>query len=93
MQIFVKDPFGKPDPRTNNKGLADRVLTLDVSGGDTVLSVKQQLTSLEGIPMNKQRLIFGGKQLANASTLDSAGIQNLSTIEMVVRLRGGGGNS
>jgi len=89
MQIFVKDPFGRPDPVTK-VGLADRVLTLTVSAQETVSALKQRLASAENIPVDKQRLIFGGRQLADSSTLASNGVMNLSTVEMVVRTRGGG---
>ncbi|KAH8981880.1 hypothetical protein EDB92DRAFT_1896160 [Lactarius akahatsu] len=41
------------------------------------------------ILVDQQRLIFGGRQLEDASTLSSNGIQEEDVIHLVLRLRGG----
>ena len=76
VQIFVE-------------GLDRRQYTIDVSLKDRVESLKNQISNKTGVPVDQQRLIYGGKQLENGNTLDDYGIQRDSTIHLVLRLRGG----
>ena len=50
-------------------------------------AVKLALQEKEGITVDQIRLIFSGKQLADAQTLDSYGIGAGATIHMVLQLR------
>jgi len=76
MQIFVKTLTGKS-------------IVTDVDTTDTVLTLKKMVADKEGIPVDQQRLIYGGKQLEDSRQLSDYNIQRDSTVHLVLRLRGG----
>lgn len=71
------------------KTLTGKTVQLDVSGTDTVQSVKQQIADKEAIPVEQQRLIFSGKQLEDDMRLRDYNIEASSVLHLVLRLRGG----
>lgn len=54
-----------------------------------VADVNAQILDRAGIPLDKQRLIYAGKQLEPGRTLAAYNIQSGSTVHLVLRLCGG----
>ena len=76
MQIFVRH---------------ERSIALDVQPSDTIVQVKARIEEKTSLPAETVRLIYGGKQLSEASTLDEHSIGKHATIHLVHSLLGGKG--
>ena len=72
MRIFVKTFY-------------ERTLTLEISPNDTLEDVSAKIQDKEGIPPERQNLLFGGKQLEYSRTLADYHIQNESTLHLMLR--------
>jgi len=60
-----------------------------VNPSDTVDSLKSKTQAKEGIPSVMQRLVLAGKQLEDGNFLSNYNIQEQSTLDLSLRLRGG----
>lgn len=72
MQIFVKTLTGK-------------TISLIATPSTTIEGLKAQIQEKEGIPPDQQRLIYAGKQLEDAKTLEFYTVYNNDTLHLVLR--------
>ncbi|KAJ3514856.1 hypothetical protein NMY22_g14608 [Coprinellus aureogranulatus] len=71
------------------KTLTGKMMTFTVRPATTVLVLKTMHSDREGIPVDQQRLIWGGRQLEDSQTMQELGMQEGSTITFALKLRGG----
>lgn len=79
MQIFIKY-------------LTGQTFTLFVEPSDTVDKLKAmiQAKDRDNIDPKHQRLLYAGRQLEDGQPLEEYGIKNLCTINVLMRVLGGG---
>lgn len=71
------------------KTLTGKEIELDIEPNDNIQRVKERVEEKEGIPPQQQRLIFGGKQLADDRSARDYHIEGGSVLHLVLALRGG----
>ncbi|KAF0903908.1 hypothetical protein E2562_029983 [Oryza meyeriana var. granulata] len=71
------------------KTLTGKEIDVDIDLTDTVDRIKERVEEREGIPPVQQRLIYGGKQLADDKTAHEYKIEAGSVLHLVLALRGG----
>lgn len=75
MRIFVNSQTGKQT-------------CLNVHSCDVFYNLKKRIEEEVGLPPDQQRLIFAGRQMADYDTLGDCNVEEGSTIDIVMRLRG-----
>ncbi|KAI7813258.1 ubquitin-like protein 1, partial [Triplophysa rosa] len=76
MQVFVR----------NERGITS---TYEVNPNETVDQLQRKIFNKERVPLDQQILIYNGRQLESGRMLQDYNIEDLSTIHMTLRLRGG----
>ncbi|XP_072104141.1 polyubiquitin-like [Mobula birostris] len=76
MQIFLLNDKGKTS-------------TYDVMPSESVQNFKARVHRQEGVRPDQQRLVYEGKQLEDGRLLSDYNIKPLTTISLLLRLRGG----
>merc|ERR1711976_289373 len=76
MQLIINAPEGKK-------------FTIEAESDWTVAQLKDQVCLESGIQFNQQNLIVGGKVLNEKVVLADFGLENDSTVELLVNLHGG----
>jgi ubiquitin-like protein Nedd8 len=69
--------------------LTGREIELDIEPDYTVQKIKERVEEKEGIPPMQQRLIYGGKQMADDKTAETYLLEAGCTLHLVLALRGG----
>jgi len=70
--------------------LTGKEIELDIEPETKVSRMKEMVEEKEGIPPVQQRLIFGGKQMADDKTASENNLEGGVTLHLVLALRGGG---
>jgi len=71
------------------KTLTGKTIAIDVEPDESIESLKAKIQEKEGIAVDQQRILFGGKQLDSLKSLSDYDIDDDSTLHLVLRLRGG----
>ena len=67
------------------KVMGGETYLISATGKEKVPEFKTLIQQQEGIPVDKQKLIFGGTEMLNKKTIPFYKIANESTIHMVVK--------
>ena len=70
------------------KNLTGKTIKIETPPNISVKLLKYFILIKEGYPISEQRLVFDGKQLENSTSIAEYGIQNESTLTLVLSLRG-----
>ncbi|KAI7864847.1 neddylin [Spinellus fusiger] len=71
------------------KNLSGKEIEIDIESNDKISRIKERVEEKEGIPPQQQRLIYGGKQMADEMTAKEYAIEGGSVLHLVLALRGG----
>ena len=76
MQVFVKS-------------LTSKTLSFEVKPEQSISSLKESISSQEGIDSALMSLVYEGKNLENENTFAETEVEELSTLHLVLALDGG----
>merc|ERR1712170_228327 len=76
MQFFVKTLTGK-------------TITCEANGDDCIAYVKHECVANEGIDFSTMKFVFNGKMLEDHHCLQEIGVQQGSTLNLIMQLAGG----
>ena len=68
------------------KTLTGKTVMVEVEPTDSVLSIKEQIMAKEGVAIDHQCLICGGRILDNEMTVSDCGMQNQSMLHLALRV-------
>lgn len=85
LQEFLKGGFS-----IIVKTLTNKVVIIECEGDETIENIKAKIQDIKGTSPNKQRLIYAGKQLEDGRTLSDYKSDKKDTLQLALRLRGGG---
>ena len=85
LSLLVIEPATFQVFLRNDKGA---VSTYDITSDETVSDFKRRVQAQEGVAEAQQRLVYQGKQMDNGKLSDYK-VEALSTIDLLMRLRGG----
>lgn len=63
--------------------LSDKTLILNVQTSDTIRNIKIMIEDIEGIPQDRQCLIFAGRKLEDHQAISDTNIAKESTLFLV----------
>ncbi|XP_029203073.1 ubiquitin-like protein FUBI [Acropora millepora] len=63
--------------------------TFEVTGGERVFDIKNEVALVEGLPADEQVLFYAGTPLDDELSLSDCGLVDLCTLEVGLRLLGG----
>ena len=72
--------------------MTGKTIEIQCCNSDTIENLRDLIQKKEGIPPDQQRLLFEGTQLEDEKTLFDYNIQTESILNLILRLRGGGGS-
>ncbi|CAH9105043.1 unnamed protein product [Cuscuta epithymum] len=70
------------------KTMTGKTIVLEVESSDIIRDLKEQIEDLEGMPVEKQNLLFNGRSLANHLTIGDYNIPNKSEVDLLPFLCG-----
>ena len=75
LQLFVKTITGE-------------TIDIKVEPNDSIIKIKDEISKKKDIHPKQQKLMFNGKELIDNRKINECGIENYSTIHLIIRITG-----